>query len=150
MGYSTTIEINMPIGEVWNRWASQKELQNWLAPKANVSFQEGGAWEFFWDTDPNKDSTLGCKLLKIEPQKLLRFEWQGKSDFIHLFLPPNGHRTMIEVRFEPSGNQTRVTLTQEETRNAPDWQAYDAWMSMAWEMAFKELKEYCDKNKVSV
>lgn len=145
MAYTLKVEIDAPIGKVWSSWGSREALERWLASKANVFFSEGGAWEFFWSDDPAKDSTLGCKILKIEPEKFLRFEWQGKSEFLDMFLPPKGRRTTIEVRFEKSGKGTLVTLVQEETREGRQWKAYDAWMSKAWEMALKVLKEHCEK-----
>lgn len=144
MGYIHTVEIKTAVAIAWQAWMSRDALERWLAPKANVLFREGGAWEFFWDQDPKKDSTLGCKILKIEPERLLRFEWQGKSDFLEMFLPPKGRPTKIDVRFEKAGKGTRVTLTQEETRSDLQWKAYDAWMSKAWAIALSELKRYCE------
>lgn len=150
MGYRHTVELKAAVETAWKAWSSREALERWLAPKANVSFIEGGAWEFFWNRDPKKDSTLGCKILKIEPGKRLRFEWQGKSEFLDMFLPPNGRRTEIDVRFEKVGKGTQVTVAQEETRSELRWKAYDAWMSQAWAAALSELKRYCEGTGVTV
>jgi len=141
-------DINVPVAEVWKAWTSREALERWLAPKANISFREGGAWEFFWSDDPAKDSSLGCKILKIEPERLLRFEWQGKTEFLDMFLPPRGKRTAINVRFEKTASGTRVALVQEETRNDAKWAAYESWMSKAWEMALQGLKKHCEEAKM--
>jgi uncharacterized protein YndB with AHSA1/START domain len=109
-----------------------------------VDFRPGGAWEFFWGDDPKKDSTLGCVILEVRQAKLLRFEWQGRTAFLHMFLPPGGERTVIEVRFERQVNGTLVTLDHAETRHHPDWAAYQVWMSKAWEMALEALKKHCE------
>lgn len=149
-GYSLSIEIEAPVAEVWKAWTGREVLERWLAPKANVAFREGGAWEFFWSDDPAKDSTLGCKILKIEPERFLRFEWQGKTEFLDMFLPPRGRRTAIEVRFEKTATGTRVNLTQAETRDDAKWPAYEAWMSKAWEMALQGLKKRSEEAQMAV
>ncbi len=61
-----------------------------------------------------------------------------------MFLPPNGKRTVIEASFEQQLKETLVTINQKETRNHKDWIDYETWMSKAWEMALKALKEYCE------
>lgn len=149
MGYTQTVDVDAAVGRVWKAWTGREATEKWLAPKANVKFRKGGAWEFFWSDDPKKDSTLGCKILGIEPERLLRFEWQGKAEFLEMFLPPKGRRTTIDVRFENAGKRTRVTVAQEETRNDPRWTAYDAWMSKAWEMALQALKKHCEQDHVA-
>ena len=148
MSYRKLVHINAPIGNVWKAWTNSESTGKWLAPKANVDFRPGGAFEFFWGDDPKKDSTFGCVLLQVEQERLLRFEWQGRTAFLHMFLPPNGERTVIEVSFERQGKGTLVTLNQAETRNHKDWAAYEKWMSKAWEMALESLKEHCEEAAV--
>ena len=84
-------------------------------------------------------------ILEVEQESLLRFEWQGRTAFLHVFLPPGGERTVIKVRFERQVNGTLVTLDHAETRHHPDWAAYEVWMSKAWEMALEALKRHCEE-----
>ena len=137
------IDIAAPLDQVWGAWTTKAATERWLAPGANVDFAEGGAYEFFWDEDPKRDSTLGCKLLSIQPQRLLRFSWQGKTEFLPMFRDPYGP-TEVEVRFSPSDGGTHVTVEQAETRDLPDWPAYDAWMAGTWEYALGQLKAHCE------
>jgi uncharacterized protein YndB with AHSA1/START domain len=148
MGYIREVEISAPVDRVWNAWTSSEEAQKWLAPRANVFFEKGGEYEFFWNEDPEIDSTLGCKLLAINPGERLAFEWQGKKEFLHMFKPPEGSRTIIEVRFISIDGETQVIVNQEETRNLPQWEAYDSWMASAWELALASLKSYCEGKSV--
>ncbi len=143
MSYGKEIDIAAPLDRVWAAWASRENAEKWLAPRANVVFEKGGAYEFFWDEDPNRDSTLGCKLLGIEPGQLLRFQWQGKTEFLSMFQEPH-EPTAVEVRFSGSGDTVHVTLEQKETRSLPGWKAYDEWMASAWEFALNELKTFCE------
>ncbi len=62
MSYVKEIDIAAPLDKVWAAWTTKAETERWLAPRANVVFSEGGAYEFFWDENPERDSTLGCTL----------------------------------------------------------------------------------------
>ena len=143
MSYLKKVDIAAHLESVWTIWTNQKDAEKWLAPRANVIFEEGGAYGFFWNDDPKRDSTLGCKLLRIEPKQLLRFQWQGKTEFLPMFQEPHGP-TEVEVRFSAHDNVTHVTVEQPETRDLPDWQAYDDWMASAWEYALNQLKAHCE------
>ena len=144
MSYSTSIQIGAAVPTVWRAWTDSENITAWLAPKANVDFRPEGAYEFFWGDDPEKDSILGCVLLEIQPEGLLRFQWQGPTAFLPMFLPPDGRRTVIEVTFQARQGGTDVTLTQAETRDHRDWPAYEEWMSKAWGLAMTRLKECCE------
>jgi uncharacterized protein YndB with AHSA1/START domain len=145
MSYSKSIHIETPLNKVWEAWTSAEHASQWLAPRANIEFRCGGAFEFFWGDNPEQDSTLGCKLLEIELEKHLRFEWQGQTEFLHMFLPPTGRRAIIDVQFEKQDSGTTVSLMQAETRDDQQWPAYDAWMSKNWEIALESLKKYCEE-----
>ena len=147
MAYTVKVDIAAPIGSVWKAWTRAEETQKWLAPKAVIEFKPGGAYEFFWNEDPRIDSTLGCKLLRLQPERGLIFEWQGKEEFLSMFLPPEGTRTIIKVIFSANQMRTSVTVEQEETRDLPNWEAYDSWMSGAWNMALASLKGHCEGRK---
>lgn len=101
MGYRETVTIDAPTSVVWAAWTSVKETQAWLAPRADMVFEVDGAYEFFWDEDPEIDSTLGCRLLAIEPEARLLFEWRGKDESLEMFVGDFGP-TEVEVRFEAS------------------------------------------------
>ena len=149
MSYLREIVINAPLVNVWSLWTNQADIKEWLAPRANIMFEEGGSYEFFWDEDPESDSTLGCKLLTIEPGKLLTFQWQGKTEFLPMFRPPHAP-TEVEVRFSVGADGvTHVTVEQTETRDLPDWQAYDEWMGEAWAYALTQLKATCEARQTT-
>ncbi len=145
MSYTKSIHINAPLNKVWEAWTSAEHTTHWLAPRAKVEFRCGGAFEFFWSENPEQDSTIGCKLLEIELEKHLKFEWQGKTEFLHMFLPPIGKRTIIDVQFEKQDLGTMIRLIQAETRDHKEWAAYDSWMSKNWQNALESLKKYCEE-----
>ncbi len=85
MGYIREITIAAPRDRVWAAWTSADATKPWLAPRAEVEFREGGAWEFFWKDDPDVDSTRGCHIVEIDAPERLAFEWRGKTAFADLF-----------------------------------------------------------------
>ena len=145
MGYQKEILIYADIDKVWNSWTSEEETTNWLASRARVVFEEKKPYEFFWDDDPEKDSTIGCRLLAIDIRKRLSFEWQGKTEFLDMFCEPY-EKTVIDVFFVENENFVKVKVIQEETRDLLKWKEYDEWMSDAWAYALSCLKKYCEGN----
>lgn len=144
MGYSRRMIVDAPLSAVWIAWASAETARKWLAPGANIVFKVGGAYEFFWDQDPALDSTLGCKLLQVDPEQSLVFEWQGKTEFLPMFQAPVGGPTIVGATFRQTEGGVEVTVAQAETRDLPDWSAYDEWMATAWEKALRSLKAFCE------
>jgi uncharacterized protein YndB with AHSA1/START domain len=146
MGYSREVEIGASLATVWRAWTTREKTEAWLSPRARVEFVEGGAYEFFWDEDPALDSTLGCRLLTIEPQRRLVFEWQGKTEYLPMFTEPHGPTT-VEVEFRETQDGVTLVLSQSETRLLPKWAEYDEWMSAAWEYALRALKSHCEQGE---
>ena len=84
MSYRLEIKINVPIENVWKAWSKSSEAVKWLSYKSNINFVENGQYEFFWDDDPEIDSTLGCTLLSIKDHTYFQFEWQGKNEYLYI------------------------------------------------------------------
>ncbi|HNV68481.1 MAG TPA: hypothetical protein PKO06_02205, partial [Candidatus Ozemobacteraceae bacterium] len=79
-----TKTVTCGILEAYGLFARKKGLESWLAPKANVAPQVGGAYELFWDlNDLENDSTIGCCLTGFEPKRFLSFEWRSPRQFKH-------------------------------------------------------------------
>ena len=144
MGYKKEIVVEAPIDKIWSAWTRREEAEKWLAPRANIQFQVGGQYEFFWNDDPELDSTLGCCLEAINKPHLLVFQWQGKSEYLHMFQYPAGEKTSVSVQFAAVEKGILVSVNQAETRNSANWAAYDTWMATAWEMALQSLKNHCE------
>jgi uncharacterized protein YndB with AHSA1/START domain len=57
-----------------------KHLEKWLTQLADVEPKVGGKYELFWNPeDKENDSTIGCKILAIQPKKFLSFEWKAPN-----------------------------------------------------------------------
>ncbi len=62
-------------------------LESWLVNVAEVEPVVGGKYELFWEPeDRENNSTIGCRVTAIEPDKFISFEWRSPKQYKH-FLP---------------------------------------------------------------
>jgi uncharacterized protein YndB with AHSA1/START domain len=127
---------------VWAAWTEAAALATWLAMKANIRLVEGGAFELFWEPEhPERNSTLGCKLLGLVPGEQLTFSWKGPVDFADLMNvePPP---TSVKVTLRGGAAETTVKLEHRGWGDGPRWLEARAWQEKAWRMALAELSSY--------
>jgi uncharacterized protein YndB with AHSA1/START domain len=118
------------------------QLEKWLTVSADVEPKEGGKYELFWNTeDKDNDSTIGCKVLAISPDKFLTFEWKGPKQFKH-FMNNVRPLTDVTVFFIPRQGSTEVHLIHTGWRDTPEWEEARQWFVRNWEDAFAELNSY--------
>jgi uncharacterized protein YndB with AHSA1/START domain len=86
-----------------------EHLEKWLAKVADVEPKMGGKFELFWNPkDRENDSTMDCKILALQPNKFLCFEWKGPKQFKH-FLNERRPLTNVVVFFIPYGRKPKST-----------------------------------------
>jgi uncharacterized protein YndB with AHSA1/START domain len=126
-------------------------LQSWLAPLAEVERVVGGKYELFWEpTERENNSTIGCKVTALEPDKFLSFEWRGPKQFKH-FMNDADPLTHVVVFFIPRGEGsnifTDVHLIHSGWRSGAEWEEAKAWFESSWRGAFKTLGEQINQGK---
>lgn len=123
---------------VCDAWLRPGLLSAWLCEAARVTPREGGSYELFWDPpNPASNSTLGCRLLAVEPGRRLEFDWRGPDQLLELM--PTG-RTRVEVRFVPAGKGCRLELSHKGFGEGPEWERAVDWQSRAWSSALDRLQ----------
>lgn len=142
------INLNVAVEDAWNLWTDSRRLEQWLTTEANVNPMVGGAYELFWDpTNHNDNSTLGCKIIALAPNRLLAFEWRGPVQFADLM---NGHPfpTWASVSIEaPAINQTVIHFRHSGWGTGDRWNAAREWQANAWKGAFHKLQELSMKKQ---
>jgi uncharacterized protein YndB with AHSA1/START domain len=144
--YTRDISIDLPlsltVAQAWNAWTQNDKLEEWLTAKANVDVRVGGAYELFWQPEtPNQNSTIGCKVTAMLPQKLLAFEWKGAVQFSNIMnvtpLP-----TWVSISFESTGsNSSIIHFRHSGWQAGADWDAARQWQTRSWMGALEELKK---------
>jgi uncharacterized protein YndB with AHSA1/START domain len=115
-------------------------LQSWLCEAATVEARLGGRYELFWEpSDPENDSTIGCRVTAFEPDQLLAFQWRSPKQF-KAFANAADPLTHVVVTFHESAEGVKVTLVHGGWRSTPEWLEAAQWQSVAWDYAFQALK----------
>lgn len=119
------------------------QLQTWLTRSANVEPVVGGSYELFWDLDdPERNSTLGCKITAIEQNALLAFEWKGPPMF--RFMNETDPLTHVAVFFAPCNEVltpcTDVYLLHSGWGSSAEWEEARVYVARAWDSTFAELE----------
>lgn len=119
-------------------------LQTWLAPVAEVEPRVGGKYELFWEPSLRENnSTIGCRVTALQPDKFLSFEWKGPTGFKG-FMNEADPLTHVLVCFIPvtgERDRTEVHLIHSGWRRTPDWEAARQWFETSWSGAFTELEK---------
>jgi len=119
-----------------------EHLERWLTEAAYVEPKVGGKYELFWNPeDRENDSTIGCKILALRPNRLLSFEWKGPKQFKH-FMNEIRPLTNVVVSFIPCADGTEVHLLHTGWRDTPEWEEAREWFDKTWRMALTELDKY--------
>lgn len=130
--------IEERVDRVFDAWVNPSRLERWLAPKARVDARRGGRYELFWEPSrPEVNSTRGCKITEIVPNRELSFSWKGPEAFQEVM----GTRTAVYLRFEPAEGGTLVRLVHTGWGESTEWQAARRWQLEAWREAFENLKD---------
>lgn len=136
-----TLELNISAEELWRFWLEPSKLQSWLTQKANIEPNIGGAFELFWDpSTPSDNSTLGCKILAMVPNKLLSFEWRGPVPYADI-MNVEPFPTWVSISFERMDiNNTTLHFRHTGWMDSEKWNEAKTWQTTAWKMAFEQLK----------
>lgn len=121
-------------------------LEKWLTHIADVEPKAGGKYELFWDpSDKNHESTIGCKVLAIEKDRFINFEWKGPQqyeDFMNFRRP----LTNVTVFFYPIKDSTEVNIMHTGWGDDEKWEEARQWFVRAWQMTLSELKKIVNGN----
>ena len=137
--------------KAFEMFTQNKHLEKWLTQKADVEPRIGGKYELFWNPkDRENDSTMGCKILAVHPNKFLSFEWKGPKQFKH-FMNEVRPLTNVVVFFIPCQEHTEVHILHTGWRETPEWEEARQWFDNAWVMSLSELQRYIERqNKLLV
>ena len=142
---STKLRCSPP--DAFNMFTDSRSLEKWLTKLAEVEPKVGGKYELFWNPQNREnDSTIGCKLLAFEKDKLLSFEWKGPKELKELnYLRP---LTSVVVSFFPTNEGTEVHLLHSGWRDSDQWNAAYDYFVRNWKVAFDTLDQVVNQSKM--
>ncbi|MBN2564599.1 MAG: SRPBCC domain-containing protein [Candidatus Eisenbacteria bacterium] len=125
------VMVDAPLSEVWNAWTTEEGIKSFFAPACNIELRVGGAYEMFFlpDGEPGKRGGEGCRIMAIQPERMLSFTWNAPPH-----LPKaRAQFTHVTIRFEPVGSGgTRVELRHDGWGDGGQWDEAFAYFQRAW------------------
>src|SRR5215467_11120652 len=138
-----SVELNCEVRKAFEMFTVNRLLEPWLilpygGSHADIEPFLGGKYELFWDKkNRDRNSTIGCRITLIEPNKLLSFEWKGPPEFAAVM--NNDPLTHVTVVFFPQKNGTEVHLVHSGWGTTAEWQRAREWFRKSWQSAFQKL-----------
>ena len=87
--------------KVWRALTDPGLLAEWLLPVVDLKLDPGAAFTFRAEPQPGWDGVVNCRLLEIESERTLSYEWVvGDID------------TVVTFTLTPTGSGTRLSLEQ--------------------------------------
>ncbi|MGZ4141735.1 MAG: aminoacyl-tRNA hydrolase [Actinomycetota bacterium] len=134
------VTVDAPVEQVWEAWTTPAGARTFFAPDARIELRPGGAYEIYFlpDAAEGDRGSDGCKILAYRRPEFLVFSWNAPPS-----IPAARHsrrKTRVEVRVEPAGARTSVTLTHSGWPNGPEWDEAFAYFEDAWDTVLGRLK----------
>ncbi|HZY46250.1 MAG TPA: SRPBCC domain-containing protein [Candidatus Bathyarchaeia archaeon] len=128
-----------PLAEVWSVWTTKEGVISFLAPKANITLEDQGAYEIFFDPDAplGFKGTEGCKVLGVNQMKILSVEWRAPPQF------PNARRlkTRVDIYFERVEAVTRVRVEHSGWQEGEEWDESYEFFDRAWDLDLARMQQ---------
>lgn len=104
--------------------------RHWLSnPDANIDPRIGGRYEFLFRTDEPAgfQGGEGCRILAMEPDRLLVFTWNSPPGFV-----TRGQHTWVVLTLTPVDGGTLLRLAHWGHGQGPEWDANREYFEAAW------------------
>jgi uncharacterized protein YndB with AHSA1/START domain len=140
-----SVKLKCDLARAFEMFTVNQHLEKWFAQVADVEMIVGGKYELFWNPeDKENDSTYGCKILAIQPNRFLSFEWKGPKQFKH-FMNEVRPLTNVVAFFIPTNEGTEVHILHSGWRDTEEWKEAHDWFERAWAMALSDLEKYVNE-----
>ena len=126
-------EVAAPPRVVYEAWTNAQ----FLGAERNVQARIGGPYEiYFLDAHEGERGGEGCRILAMEPDRLLVFTWNSPPGF-----PTRGQHTQVVVTLQPTAQGTMVRLAHNGHGQGPEWDANREYFAQAWPRVLQALAD---------
>jgi uncharacterized protein YndB with AHSA1/START domain/uncharacterized protein YciI len=135
--------VSAPPADVFAAWTTNKGAQTFFSPHTAIDARVGGAFEIYFsgDAEPGSQGSEGCRIMAIEPNKLLSFSWNAPPQFAAV----RKQRTLVVLNFrEEAGGKTRVALDHMGWGEGEEWDKVYAYFERAWASVLGNLRKRFD------
>jgi uncharacterized protein YndB with AHSA1/START domain len=135
-----TRHVAAPPPEVYRLWTTSEGLSAFLDAPATVEARPGGRFEveFLPGAAPGERGSEGCRVLALEPERLLVFTWNSPPGFT-----TRGVHTWVVLTLTAENGGTGVRLAHWGHGRGERWEANRAYFTAAWERVLQALADRC-------
>ena len=134
-----------PPSDVFRYFTEVPLLESWLTVRAQVDPRVDGKYELFWEpSDPDNNSTIGCRITAFQQPHLLSFQWRSPKQF-KVFTNGADPLTHVTVALIPQSGGTMLHLVHSGWRSSSEWEEARIWQERAWKMALDALVQLAGK-----
>merc|ERR1711916_77876 len=150
MGHCLRYEfvIDAPVAKVWSLWSTESGLLSFFAPKVNVEFTIGGAFEILFnpEAEPGYRGAEGMMIMALEPEKLISFTWNSPPT-----LPTvRNQMTAVHVYMQAEGQATKLLFIHSGFGYSEEWQKSKDYFHRAWgDIVLPKLKHAAEVGPIT-
>ena len=138
---SPTIELTRtteaPPERVFRAWTDADELSRWWTTIATSDARTGGAFSYGFEfADASRDHTYTGTYHDVTTGERVSFPWQGALG-----------ETTVDVRLEPAGDGTKVTLAHSGWGDGEQWDEAVELHEQGWSFFLDNLVAYLDRGE---
>ena len=133
-------EVAFDPARVYRLWTDAQGVAAFAGVEAIVEPVVGGRyeWAFLTDAPDGVRGGEGCRILALEPDRLVVFSWNSPPGFA-----TRGQHTWVVVSLTATAEGTDVRLAHWGHGQGQDWQANRDYFHRAWNAVLDALEEYC-------
>ena len=123
-----SMEIPVPIEEVWDAWTTAGQLVEWFPGAAQMEVTEDGEYVFGWD---GWDGEWRGTYLEVDRPSRLVFTWKPPASAF----PEGSYETTVTLTFEDLDGTTKFTLEHGGFQAGADAESHlNSWRSYLYNL----------------
>ena len=135
-------EVTVPAArdDVWNAWTTVEGVGSFFAPDARIELKPGGMYEIYFNPEEPEGlrGSEGCRVLAYRRPEFLVFSWNAPPEIPSI--RNKKAKTRVELKLEPAGDRTEVSLTHSGWGKGADWDETFSYFEHAWDVVLSRLK----------
>ncbi len=148
---SLDVTVEATPAEVYRLWTTAEGVMHFMAPAATIDSRLGGRYQVMFDPQNDPDGraygTWGCRVLRLEPNHSVAFEWTFPPLGAELNTQP--FPTWVEIQIDPVIGQPGQTVVRLQHFGFPHSEKWDKCFALFrdknWPHVLATLKTYCQK-----
>jgi uncharacterized protein YndB with AHSA1/START domain len=137
------IEIDAPIGVVWEIVTTPAHITRWFADASDLEVRAGASGKLRWDDKTTgRPTTVNVLVETVDAPHLFAFRW----DFPNGAIPDEMNAPLVELILEERGSGTRVTIVESGlggvSRSDEEKAAYATDHLTGWVQIAERLRGY--------